>query len=471
MKSGICCAGRIGDVLSALPIAWDIARKTGHPTPFIVAAEFASVLEGCSYVRPLVWPGSYKDPRAAAEWAAKSGWNVIPAQHYGWTDHKTQPNFQRDAWALAGYANKWGTLPTVIDQRSWEREAELLVAHGIDNIDEPIVALCLDSHSSPFPLRNQLNAAIRALPGIRVVDISAVHAERYFDILGILDRAACLVTVDTAALHLVRASRCPTVAIVNDRDGGWWASEKPPQAVRALGYSAGADMIESVLCAIECIVWGKIPCIVRAFDDFGGTDPRHQRARDSWATTGIRNVPVKLSDEISAKRIGDPRNLPRFKDVVSAALIHCEPHDVLLWTNSDGVAGNQVREILQREVRLWGAVASRRDDEHCGAESFAFTREWWEDHYHDIPEFWLGGPCWDIGLRAYIRWTRGIRTTPENMVYDFSPCDLSQRIVLHEDHPSEWVKHERSPANLENRRLTHDWMTRLGLHELARIFR
>lgn len=478
MKSEcLVCLGRIGDIINALPIAYDMAKKMKRPTPFVVSAEFASVLDGCSYVEPLVYPGSYRQVRDAHDFAKLSGYEPRVAQWYGWTQEKTESNFQREAWKLAGYEAKWGTLPTVFDRRSDEREFMLYAKHVEEGQSCKWIAVCDTSHSSPFKIGPKLDYALGLeFPYHAIIDISSVKADRYFDILGVLDRCECLVTVDTAALHLARASKCPTVAIVNDRDGGWWASEAPPQAVHTAKYSEGEGMITNIVAAIHRFVIHRHAVIWHAYDPFGDS-PRHARAQQTFSalrhssTAWFNERVYKDRNPRSAKDIGDSRDLPFFKDIIDWVIAEkMEPHDIILFGNSDGGLRMDTCEVLRKYVPSFGAVAMRRDNDHIGAEAFAFTRQWFEQYRSEIPDFFQGAPCWDIALRAFIRLQRGIVTTPSNLAYDFAPCDLTERIILHEDHPSEWVKHEHSPANLHNRRLARQWLNKLGLTELARMF-
>jgi hypothetical protein len=70
-------------------------------------------------------------------------------------------------------------------------------------------------------------------PEYKIVDLSTIQAEKPFDLLGVLDAASCLVTIDTLHLWLANAAKCPTIALINE---GWRGSPPPVTATSTFRY-------------------------------------------------------------------------------------------------------------------------------------------------------------------------------------------------------------------------------------------
>lgn len=81
-KVGIVMLGRYGDILNCLPIAKAVADRYGKPH-FFVAREFASVLDGVSYVIPEVLDIPYDHLKDALKVAHSKCAYVMNAQVYG----------------------------------------------------------------------------------------------------------------------------------------------------------------------------------------------------------------------------------------------------------------------------------------------------------------------------------------------------------------------------------------------------
>lgn len=222
----IICLGRYGDIMNALPIAYELA-KGGEKPKFCCSQEFWSVLEGCSYVQPVVWGLEYMQLPTAIKYT--HGHNPIICQAYRHPDstHRTD-SYQREAYRHAGYLDSFYKLPLVFDQRSPEREAAL--AGGLP---EGAILWAGKSVSSPFAGAGAVWDALKREYGDRLVDIANLKAERVYDLLGLFDRAAGLVCTDTMHLHLSRASKIPVVAMINN---GWFGSV-PHDHVAAIRYA------------------------------------------------------------------------------------------------------------------------------------------------------------------------------------------------------------------------------------------
>ena len=114
----------------------------------------------------------------------------------------------------------------------------------------------LAATSYPFPHQMEVKHALLAAAtkhDFSVLDLTedyleggAFRGERIYDLLGLFDKAACLVTADTATLHLAAASSVPVVAF---RVGlPWFAS--PRRANHILNRRYTDVDIEEVTAAV-----------------------------------------------------------------------------------------------------------------------------------------------------------------------------------------------------------------------------
>lgn len=227
---------RTGDVLGQLPILYDDFKKTGEKPMAMVAKEFAKVLDGCSYIEPIIFEGDYLNEldRAVKEAQALSD-NVIVTSIHGTKEavekhvysqvHSTgsvTSNFQLEQWNLAGRAAEfYENLPLVFDMRSSEREKRLLDASGILKMRKPIILLSLGGQTAPFPHADLLRDYVHAKfdKSHRVIDLPMTEDGHCFDLLAVMERAALLITTDSMPLHLAWACpKLPVFALTNDRD-------------------------------------------------------------------------------------------------------------------------------------------------------------------------------------------------------------------------------------------------------------
>lgn len=461
-KTNILALGRLGDVTNILPLAW-AENNRGNRCSIVVAKEFADLLDGVSYADRIVWQGKYDRPDQAWQWLTQvsahrheKNLNAQPYRHPTDKNHKTR-SYQTEAWRLAGKLDEFGCWPLILDRRDKTREAAL--AAPFEMSGKPIILVGLHSVSSPYPNEGVLFSAIKDSFGknYEVVDLRSVKAVRAFDLLGLFDRAVCLVSVDTLFLHLARASSVPVIAITNqEKADGWFASVPPPNAFKTFRYSS--DRFE-VIGAIEHFFNLPTPGEFHAVDDFGDS-PRHTRARDTWP-----DFASAVRANANWRMAYDPRKPPFLRDLLQHANDYAQPEDVIVWSNSDTLFAPMAFDRIREHVRVWGATSIRRkeiglDGTHIGRDVFAFRA----DHLREVimptlPDFALAAPCFDLVLAAIIRKARGINSTKENMLLDFFPCEMTPGLVLHEPHESEWAGQNENilPANLLNKRLAQEW--------------
>ena len=214
--------GRTGDILGALPIVQhEIA--SGRRACVMVSREYADVLDGVSVDR-IMWDRDWRQVRAAYE-SVRSSWpSIVVLQQYstdGWPQYHATDSFIKEMYRIAGKLPLF-PLPLKFDRRDPQRESHWIA--GLP-MDKPIVLLATCGFSSPFPQCEELRKMIHDLNDAHVVDLDAIRAERIYDLLPLFERAACLVTVDSAMLHSAQATpRLPVIALIASNPSAWHGS-------------------------------------------------------------------------------------------------------------------------------------------------------------------------------------------------------------------------------------------------------
>ncbi len=465
--------GRYGDIINVLPLLKAESEK--GPVRLVVAKNYADLLDGVSYVEPAVWNGPFEKLPEALAWARGEFGEVVNLQVYGhgWNQRRVCGSFCEEAWNNGGALDLFNTLPLVFDRRDRKRERWLLDEYTEGG--KPLILLGLQGNSSPFPLAVHLRGAIRvAFPDCEVVDLAKVQAERSYDLLGLYDRAAALVAIDTMHLHLAPASKVPTVALFTDRPTAWHGTPGKPGVHTRLPYSIASapEGMEAIIRALGLILRPPVQSDVVLFHTYaeheatGETARRQAFAARTWANEYARGqwAAVPFVGERNATGIGYHRDLPYLRDLVAAAASKAKPSDIIVLTNTDTCLGAGLTEVLQDGCRRWGAVFAHRHDFHRldqprqpgggkwypGSDLFAFTREWWDQHGAEVPDLLLGAEFVDCVLRQVIKRSGGGEV-----------C----RAIYHERHASEWERKDRRQsdvANAHNRTLAERWFAETG---------
>lgn len=430
--------------------------------------DYLPLLAGASYVEAIPFDGRIDDPAAALAWAKKNyPHDDITVSHVenNPDSRRLTPSYQLEAWRLAGALDEFGKWPLVLEHDG-EPAAQAMAEIGV-----PPIAVALNGISSPWGYGDALWGALStALPNAMLVDVTHLRLKSPQDLIPLFNVARCLVTVDTMHLHLARAARVPVVAILQDREP-WFGSVPSPSVVARFNYKEATANLGPVIEAVRRVISARddIP-IVHARDRHGKSD-RHKRAQAGWSAWYVAS---RASSAVNpwagdpdphrnaANTIGDPRPLPYFKDVLQAALTNASDHEVIFWTNDDVALLPGLAEWLRSHVALYGAAIMRRSDDHIGRDLFAFTAKWLRDNWDELPDYIIGTCDWDMGLAAMIRAKRGIVTCLGNVGIDFYPCDATERLYTHEEHPSEWnVPNVASvPSVRHNRECFRRWAER-----------
>lgn len=273
MKKPQCVVqlGRFGDLILMLPAFKKMAERDGANPIVMVSTEYASVLDGVSYVSPwavpMHWAKDVQKAREAAElhfekaivpawWndpqAAKSReYNCHPEAKDGYPivringmdlfvpyGHK---NYMDSMWKTAG-VDEAAHYPVVFDKR--RQVAENLLCQQWWHIRKPVVLYNFTGTSSPFPFPSELFKVLREFRDqFHFVDLGEIKAERIYDLLGLYDNAIGLITIDTATLHLAAASRVPYIGITKE---GWSGSICKGNCVLNFKYGQTIDKLDAV---------------------------------------------------------------------------------------------------------------------------------------------------------------------------------------------------------------------------------
>jgi len=227
-----------------------IYDQTGLKPVVIVAREFASIFDGVSYVAPHVLnvnaytgvlqaiqtgirvyqgcivPKWWDDPRHRPPPMIPEPWfetKTIKYQGKTWTmAAKDWDSYQTSQWEHAGFTREqmmeW---PLVFDRRSEAREEQL--RRQTFKTNKPKLLWNIGGTTNPAPGEHhaKLRAIMTRLHGkFENVDLGHIRAPRIYDLLGLYDKAAGMLTSDTSTLHLAAASKLPFVALLANGGSG-----------------------------------------------------------------------------------------------------------------------------------------------------------------------------------------------------------------------------------------------------------
>jgi len=372
--------GRYGDICNVLPMLKAEADAGRRPT-LVVSKDFADILDGVSYVDRIVWEGAYDQLPDALRWLKRSKGIHAPVvcqfHRHPFDKARLTDSYQREVWRLAGRLAQFeGRSQLLFDNRDAGRERALCWEIVKDRDDNPMIVLvALESASSPIPdeTKKSIMAAIRArFSKAFVVDLSAIKAERIYDLLSVYEMSSCLVSADTAHLHLSRDSKVPVVALIND---GWRGSVPNRNVQLALRYSemtAGriVTAIENSILAEPDKSSPAIDAVVKIYhvvDGFGYKE-RHRIAEATWGSAqkeGIETTKMEGYLRDAKTELNDPRALPFLKDILWAGVptdsTGCGDH-IVVWSNADIGFAPGIAAVIREHVGQHGCASMRRTE-------------------------------------------------------------------------------------------------------------
>jgi hypothetical protein len=418
------CLGRYGDAMNALPLARLYYNQTQCKPHFMIAREFASLLDGIGYVVPHVFEGRYSEMKRAMAEAQAAYRHVVPCQVFGTPagDKQDGKCYNLQSWVVAGEAYRFEDpdIKLVFDRRDKVRE-RALVDRSIERSSRPIMAVSLrKGNSSPFNGGNEMTVKLKETFGEKwqIIDLCDITAERIYDLLGIMEQASILVTSDTAFVHLAGAIPWLPVYLLS-QDHPWSRTEPRCRCVGRSTYSRWEQDWKAVCDCIEAASKFKV------FHTFEvhPTNARGKRAQCTWPVlwNGFGWVPSPLKEpyERDARSIGDERSLPYIKDILKVGLGQAEDNDIIVFSNDDIILlPGAHKEILTALSRVPVVLFSRRDikefadidrqtdvttHQHFGRDVLV-SRAWFLRQYWDmIPDFIIGRSDWDTYLTCLFR--------------------------------------------------------------------
>lgn len=236
-----------------LPCWRQIFLDTGQRPVVIVSREFAGVLHGVSYVQADVINGHwYTSIATIAKYATLKYGEFKITQCHGLghsTDQNLYETFGHAMWAHAGFGHvPYGSLPLVFDRRNPEREAKLI--SRVRHTNKPLLLYNLHGFSSPLPAAQAVRHRLRRYEyEFEMVNLGAIRAAYIYDLLGLYDIAAGLISIDTSTAHLASASEVRTLAYVR----GDWSGAIPKASAERILYkdSENLDLLDRFVASLK----------------------------------------------------------------------------------------------------------------------------------------------------------------------------------------------------------------------------
>ncbi len=342
--------GKAGDLLSQLPILYRDFQQTGLKPKALVANEFSKVLDGCSYIEPIIFDGSYLDLEGAVKLAHSLSDDVIVTSIHGtkealakhtysqaYSTGAVTSNFQLEQWNLAGRAAEfYDNLPLVFDRRSPDREKRLLDTNGILKMRKPLILLALGGRTAGFAHAELLRDYVHAKfdKSHRVIDLPMTEDGHCYDLLAIYERAALLITTDSMPLHLAWACRSlPVFALTNDRDSKgnhslWHGSPWRPNHLWYCRYSDWPARAVEMMQAVEDVVNPK-PKLTKDKEEFldlvMGTYVFRQQ--EYWRGSPTSKHSIRVSAGMCSREF---HGAPFLKDVVRMGMQRTDDDEHLI---------------------------------------------------------------------------------------------------------------------------------------------
>jgi hypothetical protein len=510
-KIGVVILGRNGDIVNCLPFLKLI--HDNYCTPYVaIAKEFKPLFDGVGYAVPIVVAEKEESLGDAMSKAQREFDIVIRAQIWGrgHVQNRECDAYNLESWREMGLMHRFNdeTLRPVFDRRSPDREANLIAS--IPDSGKPwILVNLVNAKSAPCPNCPSLMPTILKRWGeqYQIVDISKIQAERLYDFIGLFERSAALVSIDTCFIHMAAATNIPVVALVSKAWGGtivrmncvgriqYESAIANPNLVHdAIAKAVGIkhEPVEHEPVEIESTAQAHGCKVFHAVDRFDESDPKDMsRKMICWASWDSlyesgQLIPAHCWKYSRNARdtMGDRRALPYLKDLLDHSMAQAGDDDIILWTNDDNLIHPKIVEYLRFHVGVYGPcsiprcefrgvvpsmesppdqVAKKSSGKQIGRDGFAFKKKWLRENWDWIPDAVLGAPMWDIHLAGLIRCHYKIKTTNSNMSKIISPAEIPAGYLGHIAHHSSWNTKDvnRVPSKIHNSELFRRFATRM----------
>ena len=303
--------------------------------------------------------------------------------------HAVTDSFSRESWKLAGCLKDWGKLPLVFDKRDKAREDALMPKGWFTKgRKKKIMLVSAGSVSSPFPYRDLLMKLLALnYPNFNVIDLGLIKAERFYDLLGLYEAAHCLVSVDTAHLHLAAAvPKLPVMALIQDRPIYWYGSAWRPSHHFHCRYRDFPRRAMELFTAIDDI--GSIPNsnILHVY---------HGSVREN---NEMRHFPIQPGScrRDAVNCLDDKEHFPMLQDVIRMVMQVAKPDSRICLTRED----TQIDEFCDFTAHPCYAFRMNRDKDgndtyFPAVDLFAAPVEFWVKVFPLIPDVVMDStPYW-----------------------------------------------------------------------------
>lgn len=460
MKTAWITLGRYGDLCNTLALVLHDYQQGNQPT-VVVSEPWAGLLDGVGYCDRLVWHGKYSQPLLAKEYAESLGTfdRVYVPQPYGQKIQHECSSFCEEAYRLVGMRHLWGRLPLVFDRRDKARESKL-----IPTLTKPLVVVCTHAISHPFPYERDLILSLQPIRETHeVYELGKGMAHRFYDLLGLMEQASCLVTVDTGILHLARAvPSLSVITLIPGNDQSWDVAPRFKEHIARIYFDEFQSRKGEIVTLIQS---GARPerRMIHVWSDYSrndlGAQKRHRMAKLTWEREMKGWIDLPLHDSVFERNartdFDDLKSAPYVTDMIDRAMVSANHWDIVVLTNDDTCVTPGLTPILKsvlaecgacwgarREHRLVNRVMTctelMRGRKHVGADIFAFTKEWWTEHGHNMPDMLMAFENWDYVLRTVIE--------------DHGGREIDG-LCYHEIHTGDWTKKRDIPAAKHNQRM------------------
>jgi hypothetical protein len=470
--------GRNGDITNLLPVLKQYSLDHNRPARLCVSKDFASLLDGVSYVEPIVWHGSFDTVAEAKAWLYKKfpGHPLVDCSVHGSGVNYAfdMRSFNREIWKRSKTDLPFERAELVFDKR--DKAAEEMLLQRIEG-KKPLVLFSGAGWTAPFKDAPEVFAELtKRLPGHEVVNVSDVRSTHAYDLLGLYERAVGLVTNDSFPLHLAQAvPTMRTVALIPfDRSPFGRAAWKPYQVLRCF-YNEALSRMDEI---IRALTHDKPVPELLFVTNYGPVQDNATAARIGRARL-TREEEFKNGNwreiRFEAKRDGtyiNDKPVPYIRDLLDTAAAEARSDDsILVLCNDDiGFCSGLTGLILETVQRHGAAYAHRWDYHHpltkrlpkdefdirrskwySGCDLYAVSKSWWTKHRDMFPDMLMGRESWDNVMRNLMR--RNAHVTG---------CEL-EHAIWHEWHDSYWiVNRTTSQGNALNRKLMMQWIEQYG---------
>lgn len=440
--------GRYGDIINILPLAKMLAYRNGGTIAMVTSTDYASVIEGCSYIVSDPYPGRFEQIREAIDYAKKKYANVIVSQAYGfnWLVEKLTDSYAKESWRIAGYPTLFGTLPLIFDRRDKERELALVESV---KTDKPMMLVNTSGNSSPanaFSDRLKQELRSRWESKFNIVDIGNIRADMIYDLLGLYEAARIIITTDTSTMHLLAATNTFNIQIYNPRP--WYGTPiVGSNCILRISYD---EVISKMMYVHEAISSTMLPEVAMVYSDYNPKDINTARRVNIAKSTYriIKSIQpywiwVAVKDSDLPRIFRDSKSsVPYVRDLIEKGLENVSDHGWIVMFNSDICLSKALANKVEEQIRLNRPFAVRRNEFRSisgivpentiskgitalGTDVFVFSKEWWKEHNMEMPDMLLAREGWDLVLSKIILSHGG---------------DILTNLVCHEWHMSFWFQ-------------------------------